>query len=151
MNASERTSQRIRELIAFGEGILKAKKPRGDGGSPQVDGALSQQWGASAADMLSRTFGRDSEYYQRFKKVFQAPGYYTDLDHGLAIVRAAGEDLSREYLFETTALIRAEVFSDVLEQAEYLFQQDFYQAAAVLAGAVLEDSLRNLCHRNGII
>jgi hypothetical protein len=42
------------------------------------------------------------------------------------------------------------VFDDFLEQAQHLFDQGYYQPAAVLAGGVLEDSLRKLSDRNNI-
>jgi hypothetical protein len=100
--------------------------------------------------MLRRTFGADSEYYQHLKEGFKYPGYYSDMARGLAITKAAANDYSKGYLIETTALIRAEVFGDLLEQSEHLFEQGYYQAAAVLAGGVLEDSLRKLCQTHGV-
>jgi len=68
----------------------------------------------------------------------------------MAVLRAANNDHSNGYLFQLNQLVRAEVFDDILEQGEYLHEQGYYQAAGVLADAVLEDSLRKLCERNGI-
>jgi hypothetical protein len=69
---------------------------------------------------------------------------------GMAVLQAAWNDYSSGYLGSVSALITAEVFNDFLEQAEYLFEQDYYQAAAVIAGAVLEDTLRRMCDANSI-
>ena len=56
------------------------------------------------------------------------------------ILRAAREDYANGYLFDIKQLIAAEVFDDLLEQAEHLLDAGYQEAAAVLAGAVLEDS-----------
>lgn len=42
------------------------------------------------------------------------------------------------------------MFGDLLEQSEHLLEQGYYQAAAVLAGGILEDSLRKLCQTHGV-
>jgi len=68
----------------------------------------------------------------------------------MAVLQAAWNDYLSGYLASVSALITAEVFDDFLEQAEYLFKQDYYQAAAVIAGAVLEDTLRKMCDANSI-
>lgn len=60
------------------------------------------------------------------------------------------DDYEHDYLFDTRALIEAEVFSDFLEQAQHLFNNGYFQPAAVIAGSVLEDGLRKLCQRQGI-
>ena len=48
------------------------------------------------------------------------------------------------------ALVRADVFADFLEMAEYLIQQGYKDPAAVLIGGVLEEHLRGLCGPRGI-
>jgi hypothetical protein len=147
MKTSELISQRFRELLDSGQRVLGTRRPPPPNvsGDDHVDYSGSQEWATSAADMLRRTFGADSEYYQRFKEGFKYPGYYSDMARSLAITKAAANDYSKGYLIETTALIRAEVFGDLLEQSEHLLEQGYYQAAAVLAGGILEDSLRKLC------
>ena len=47
-------------------------------------------------------------------------------------------------------LVEAEVFDDFLEQAQQLLSRRYFQAAAVIAGCVLEEGLRKLCIREGI-
>src|SRR5437867_5403331 len=53
-------------------------------------------------------------------------------------------------LFDTRKRIQAEVFDDFLEQAEHFLKDGYFQVAAVIAGAVLEDGLRKLCARQHI-
>lgn len=47
-------------------------------------------------------------------------------------------------------LVRAEMFSDFLEMAKYLLEEDYKDPAAVLTGGVLEGHLRKLCEKNSI-
>jgi len=45
------------------------------------------------------------------------------------------------------SLLRAEVFSDLLEQAEHLLDEGYFLPAGVLGRAVLEEHLRAWCDR----
>lgn len=48
------------------------------------------------------------------------------------------------------AIVQAEVFDNELEQVYELLSNNYHVAAAVIAGVVLETSLRELCDREGI-
>jgi hypothetical protein len=144
--------QRFKELFALGEQVLATTRrpPPNVIGDNSVDLQGGQQWATSTGHLLDSLFGSDSEYYRRFKEAFKHPGYESDMKRGMAVLRAAWNDYSKGYLIEASSLIRAEVFDDFLEQAQHLFDQGYYQPAAVLAGGVLEDSLRKLSDRNNI-
>jgi len=58
---------------------------------------------------------------------------------------AIRDDFRDGFLDDPACFIRAEVAGDYLSQAETLWEQGYYVPAAVLAGAVLEDTLRKLC------
>lgn len=149
---TELIDRRFNELLDLGSQILATKRapPPNVVGDYRVDSDKSQEWATSSSQFLGSLFGRDSEYYQRLQTAFQHAGYYSDMVKGLAVVKAAWNDYSKGYLFEAKALITAEIFDDILEQAQHLLGQGYHQAAAVLAGCVLEDTLRKLCQRNGI-
>ena len=53
-------------------------------------------------------------------------------------------------MFELRGLIEAEVFDDILEQADHLLELDYRGPAAVAAGCILEDGLRKLTERQGL-
>jgi hypothetical protein len=46
---------------------------------------------------------------------------------------------------EIEEIINAETFSNLLEQAEYLFDQDYFIASAILCRAVIEEKLKEKC------
>lgn len=152
MKKTELVEARFNELFLKGNQVLATRRapPQFVVSDDYVDSALSQEWATSAAQFLGSLFGRDSEYYERFQKAWQHPGYISDVTRGLAVLKAAWNDYSKGYLTELRTLVRAEVFDDILEQGQHLFDQGYHQPAAVLAGAVLEDALRKICDRSGI-
>lgn len=94
-------------------------------------------------------FGDDSTHVAKFDGYF-GNWAYGGFEAAFGILKAAKDDYEHDMLFDTRTLITAEVFDDFLEQAEALHSAGYYQPAAVVAGAVLEDGLRKLCDRQGI-
>lgn len=66
------------------------------------------------------------------------------------ILRALKADYSAGRLQSFTELIHADLFSDFLEMAQHLLSEGYKDAAAVIAGSVLEGHLRQLCEKHGI-
>jgi len=60
-------------------------------------------------------------------------------------LKSINETLDKGYLIRIEDLIFAEAFSNLIEQSEYLFSQNYFLAAGVICRAVLEEKLRNLC------
>ena len=115
-----------------------------------INSEMSHQWGMSCLNILERVFGKDSTHNDRFSGLYSQFDDYTPVMNALGILKAAKDDYENGYLFDTRLLIQAEVFDDILEQAEHLLSAGYYQPAAVVAGAVLEDGLRTLCRRRNI-
>lgn len=119
-----------------------------------VDLKKSIQWGISSLHILGKIFGDESIHYSKFQKYYEGfseDGYLRSFSLAVTVLKAAKDDYDNGYLFDTRALIEAEVFDDFLEQSEHLLNQGYDTAAAVIAGSVLEDALRKLCVKNGII
>lgn len=68
----------------------------------------------------------------------------------VAILKALKADIESGSLFDEELLITADAFDSILEQSEYLLNEGYKDAAAVLTGAVLESTLRKLCEKYGI-
>ena len=155
MNIDKKIIDRLEELTKLGEQVVATNFSRSGGGVTYigdrgVDSQLSSQWGTSCLNILSRVFGKDSDHYKKFDDLFHKFHDYSPVRKALGILKAAKDDYENGYLFETRSLIEAEVFDDLLEQAEHLLQSGYYAPAAVIAGGVLEDSLRKLCQRKAI-
>lgn len=119
-------------------------------GDDRVDSELVTQWATSTQNLLVRVFGADSVHFQNFKQATSKYITFSPARRAMGTLRAAKDDYEHGYLFDTRRLIEADVFDDFLDQAEHLLGADYYQAAAVIAGAVLEDGLRKLCIQDGI-
>ncbi len=68
----------------------------------------------------------------------------------VGILRALRADYEAEFLVTVEELIHADIFTDFLDMADYLLAEGYKDAAAVIAGGVLEEHLRKLCARNHI-
>jgi hypothetical protein len=154
MSIDTKVIGRLQDLITEGEKINPSNFKPKPGimyfGAP-VDDERANQWGTSCLNILSRVFGKGSDYYIKFDVLFSDIDNWTQIRKGLGILKAAKDDYENGYLFETRVLIEAEVFDDFLERAEQLLGKNYHEPAAVIAGCVLEDGLRKLCQRNGIV
>ena len=94
-------------------------------------------------------FGVEHAYSEQFAKRVTS----TRQDHaieGQSILRAAREDLAGGHLVTVKALVAADLFADFLDMAYYLLAEGYKDASAVMIGSVLEEHLRQLCHKHGI-
>jgi hypothetical protein len=72
-------------------------------------------------------------------------------EHELAgVLKALRADYEVGYLQTVRELIHGEIFSDFLDMASYLLKEKFKDAAAVIAGGVLEQHLRAICIKHGV-
>ncbi len=136
-----RLVKELEKIIDDGQRILKAKNVTSYGTS--VEAADVTEWASTAASLIESVFGRDSNQY---RKVVETIGSWNfdSASNALAAVRSAKAVLERGYMFDMRALARADVESDIIVQAQELLDAGYLRAAAVLAGAVLEEHLRSI-------
>lgn len=151
MNVEEKVLSRLDELIAKGGEVLKTRRSPSPGvmTDDYVDSEMTSRWAVSCLNILSRAFGENSSHYKAFEPLTKKLSF-SPVRRAFGVLKAAKDDYENGYLFDTRALIEAEVFDDFLEQAEHLLNQNYFTAAAVIAGSVLEDALRKLCTKHGI-
>ncbi len=73
------------------------------------------------------------------------------IDPYVGILKALRSDYDAGCLQSVAELIHADLFADFMEMAEHLLDQGYKDPAAVITGSVLEEHLRKLCDKNGII
>ncbi len=111
------------------------------------------EWRVKAKNLLVKVCGEQSEHYKAFSEneMPVAYGTYQGAAKSVrAVFRAAKEDFDAGLLRTARSLIQAELFSSELEQAKELLRAGHLAASAVVAGVVLETTLRELCDREGI-
>jgi hypothetical protein len=153
VNVDAKILSRLDELIESGKRLLATRKEPAPGflTGDFVDVQLANQWFTSCLNLLSRSFGVESEHYQRIKALFKEYPKWAESQQAYGVILAARDDYASGSLFDLKLLIEAEVFDDLLEQADHLFAAGYFQPAAVVAGSVLEDGLRKLCVAANIV
>lgn len=97
---------------------------------------------------VDRLTAKNSVYYQLAQNV---SGHISLMVKDLgAIVRALRADINDGYVQSLGEIARDEVFTDFLEMANELQQKGYKDAAAVIAGSVLEGHLRELAAKAGL-
>jgi len=112
-----------------------------------IDGTLYYQWRTSVQSLLFQVFGETHPTYGRFAQDSQKSSFNlpSDFRYFLSLFLSAKNDFEGGFLFKLRSLVHADVFSNELEQAEYFLKEGYKVPAAVIAGTVLESTLRELC------
>ncbi len=114
----------------------------------RIDNKMFLNWRVKSRNLLSVVCGTQSEHYRQFIESEKPQAYRDDSDVMAdlrAVFLAAKEDFEGGYLNSLRSLVQAEVFGTELDQARALLDGGYSSAAAVIAGVVLETTLRQLC------
>lgn len=76
--------------------------------------------------------------------------YYAHVSNVVGLFKGIKHDIDYGMLSNFRSVVQAEIFVDFLEMAEHLLGEGYKDAAAVLLGAVLEDSLRKIADANSV-
>lgn len=118
-----------------------------------VDDELFLNWCVKARSLLSSACGKDSEHFGSFVEAEKPRAFLHNVDtlkRVKAVFHAAKEDFEGGYLRSIRTLVQAEVFDNELDQSRELLTAGYSAASAVVAGVVLETTLRTLCDRSEI-
>ena len=148
--------KRFNEIEIMAELIRKSKKHERsalDGRTMIViDNELFLQWRVKVKALFLSLISDSSPYYQELLKAEKGGGFSSPLDkfdNMHSVFTALKSDFNSGYLVSFKSLVQADLFDSELEQAKELLRGGFYSASAVIAGVVLETSLRELCiHHN---
>ena len=156
MGDNQKLVDEVDALVAGAEGLARDAAASGDALGPDRIAELSSI-AARSGQVIRRLYGVGSQYDQNLQRVLNTKNftvmyarYYGHVAELAGILKGVQHDLAAGMLFDLRLHLQAEVFADFLEMAEHLLEKDYKDAAAVLLGAVLEDSLRKLSDSNGI-
>jgi len=110
-------------------------------------------WCVKAKGLIARVCGETSIHLSAFIKAETTQNFLYPIDNlrrSKSVFLAAKEDFEGGYLISIRNMIHAEVFSSELDQARELLKSGYYPAAAIIAGIVLETSMRDVCVQMGI-
>jgi hypothetical protein len=130
-------------IIKMGE-IVLGTETGGNQSKSLVQEQKFHDFRISALSYLSRVFGEVSTYYESFRtEVIHHTASRTR--RGLGMLTAAKRELEGNWLETTRGAVTRDILIDMLRLARIQFDQDNYTAAAIIAGAILEEQLRKLC------
>ena len=152
MNLKDKLESHFQRLINEGDTILKKYGwSNGVRGSHPSDLEYNK-WYSSAKNLIGKACSEQGIHYKQIEDIYtlsKGNSYY--MPGCLGVLESAYEDFKSGLLKDTKAMITAEVFTDFIEQAEYLLNEGYKLPAAVLMRGVLEDSLRTLCNKEAKI
>jgi hypothetical protein len=139
---------KLTTIIQSGEQVLTTETGEGQQKS-LVNEQKFHDFRISALSYLSRIFNQDSTYYQSFKSEVSHPTA-SRTRRGIGMLTAARNELQGDWLETTGGAINRDVLTDMLRLARVQLDENHHLAAVIIAGAVLEKQLRNLCLAKGI-
>lgn len=152
---NSKMARRFEELSEQLKAVLKSKRAGSreyNSGSYYVDEEMLINWSLKAKNVILQACGESSLHIRAFEAAGRGSlmTNYDTLIQRKAVFEAAKEDYEGGYCNSVRSLIQAEVFESELDQARQLFDAGYMTAAAVIAGTVLETTLRELCDRDGL-
>jgi hypothetical protein len=146
--------EKFKNLLIEGEKIMRFSGWDGHTFKENKPNSIDyRRFRTEAMNLIKRVCGEGSDHYQELKRLAEGERssensyYFKDC---FGVLQAAERDFEGGYLFDMRSIISAELLGDFMDQAETLFQGDFYIPAASLSGAVLEDTLRRLSEKHSI-
>ncbi len=143
--------QTVQNLIKEGQSVLESIFDAGSrisnvvyvSGRPKgVDLQLFSKWQAGCLNLLRLLGSLATPWMPCFENKGNTPG---NTKRMLGTLQAMEQSIQDGLLVSTEEIIRAETFSHLLDQADYLFSEGYFIAAGVLGRAVLEEHLKNWC------
>ena len=114
-------------------------------------------WTTRTGQLLSSLYPKENHYHQSlnsFRKRLEMTNLHSGtaymLSEIMGVLEAVKYELENGLLDNIQTLLQADIFANFLEMGEHLLNENYKDAAAVIIGSVLEDTLRKLCLINEI-
>ncbi|MEQ1320025.1 HEPN domain-containing protein [Acinetobacter guillouiae] len=111
------------------------------------------EWKVKVKNLIIISCGEKSIHFKCLIQSEEPQSYDTNtrvIQRLTPVLTAAYDDLKSGFLLTFKQIVQAEVFDSELEQAKSLLDSGYKNAAAVIAGTVLETAIKELCLNNGI-
>jgi len=144
-------SSLISQYIAHLDSIIQTHDAWVQENNDKVSDRVAYNLLTRSRTAIEKIGGKESHYSQQSEEILNGNwhiAYKAELLIG--ILEALRDDIKTGFLISFSELIRGEVFQNFLDMAEYLCQEGFKDAAAVIAGSTLEAHLRQLSNKNDI-
>jgi hypothetical protein len=140
----------VNDLVSTGK-QFNQRFSNAERGSDAETLANVAMWVTRLGQLIRRLYGEKSQHFVSYTAASSTGNFYSlykshysHFTQMLGVARAIKHEIDNDLLVDFRALIQADVFADFLEMGEYLLQEGYKDAAAVIIGTVLEDHLRQL-------
>jgi len=145
-----RLLKRADELLVMGNAVLStAYSTGGQYNIDYVESARMAGFRSAVLSFIHRTFGQDHPHFKEFSTK-AGRDFRSNAEQGVAILQAIRDEIAGGWLSTIKGLVAAELFADFLSMAEHLLETGYKDPAAVMAGSVLEEHIRQLCSKNQV-
>lgn len=154
MNANHKKYvTQIQELISEGNELIKLEKPTLK--APNLKTIQEQDrlqaWVTNVQNILLAVFGETAVQFEDFLKLKQQKLYYASTVKGIyGLLQGHLQDLEKGLLYRYDFLVSGELFDNLLDQADELCENNYKDAAAVMARVVVENALKKLAEKNSL-
>lgn len=104
---------------------------------------------AAAISFVSQVYGEAHPHFRTFEDISKH-STEASVKGQIGVLKAIKDELEGGWLFDLKKLVAAEIFADFIEMADHLLDTGYKDAAAVMIGSVLEESLRQACASSGV-
>jgi len=153
----KRAKAEIDDLIRIGDEIAVAACLSSTTG-PRQDWVIKvSAWVSRIGEIVRKLCGPQSKHTINYEAAVATESFY-DVDRyhwkhiGVmqGVIKAVQHEFEMGLLADFRGLVQADIFADFLDMGEYLLGERYKDAAAVVIGSVLEDTLRKLAEANSI-
>lgn len=142
--------RRVNQLLEMGKAVMStAYSTGGQYNTDYVKDAPMAGFRSAVLSFIERTYGSNHPHYGQFENKTKTH-HRSNAEAGIAILEAIRGEIAGGWLVSIKSLVSAELFADFMEMAEHLLETGYKDPAAVMGGSVLEEHLRQLCHKGGV-
>ncbi len=141
--------ERIIQLLSLADKTLATTVHPSALASSYVSDEMFTELRSASLSFIKMVFGENHPFYKDFNTKVKN-GYPSDVSNGKGILKAIKTEIDEGWLNTVKGIISSEIFSDFLDMANHLLNENYKDPAAVMIGSVLEEHLRQLCNKNDI-
>lgn len=141
--------KRAEDLAELGKRVASTAGSTPYGGD-FIDDAMFGEFRAAALSFIRNVYGESHPHFRDFSTRVNS-GVKVQVDVGVGIMRAIWGELEGGWTQTTLGLVSAQIFSSFIEMAEHLLDEGYKDAATVMIGSVLEQHLKQLADKHGLV
>ena len=139
--------KRINSLLVQADEVLATEHKSHMGRAVDLEAIRALR--AAALSFILAVYGKEHPHYSEFVENVDTD-WVTHAKTAKHLLQVIKIEIDEGWLTSFRGLIAAELFTDFIEMAEHLLEEGYKDPAAVVAGSVLEEHLRQLCIANSI-